>query len=100
MPAGYVIVEMKIADAERYNGYMASAPATVAAAAGKYLIRGGRCETLEGQWQPVRIAMLEFPSFEQAKAWYDSESYRAVRTKREGATEFFNMILVEGVPAA
>jgi uncharacterized protein (DUF1330 family) len=97
MPAGYVIVEMKISDAERYKEYMASAPASVTAAGGKYLIRGGRCETLEGQWQPARVAMLEFPSFEQAKAWYDSESYRAVRSKREGATDFFNMILVEGV---
>jgi uncharacterized protein (DUF1330 family) len=71
----------------------------VAAAGGEYLVRGGRHETLEGDWQPARIAMLRFPSFEQAKAFYDSEMYRLARAKRDGATEFFNLILVEGVAA-
>jgi uncharacterized protein (DUF1330 family) len=99
MPATYVMVEMKISDPERYKDYMAAAPSTVAAAGGEYVVRGGRCETLEGDWQPARIAMLKFPTFEQAKAWYDGEKYRAVRAKRAGATEYFNMIVVEGVPA-
>jgi uncharacterized protein (DUF1330 family) len=45
------------------------------------------------------MAMLKFPSYEAAKAWYDSETYRAARAKRAGATSFFNMILVEGVAA-
>ena len=100
MPATYVIVEMKISDPENYKAYMAAAPATVAAAGGEYVVRGGRCESLEGDWQPARVAMLKFPSFEQAKAWYDGEQYRAVRNKRAGTTEYFNMIVVEGVPAA
>jgi uncharacterized protein (DUF1330 family) len=100
MAAGYVIVEMKITDPERYKEYMAAAPATVAAAGGEYLVRGGRSETLEGDWQPVRVAVLKFPSYEKAKAWYDGEGYRAVRTKRLGATDFFNAILVEGAPAS
>jgi uncharacterized protein (DUF1330 family) len=100
MPAAYIIVEMKISDPERYKAYMAAAPATIAAAGGEYLVRGGRHETLEGDWQPARIALLKFPSYEQAKAWYDGEQYRAVRSKRAGATEHFKMILVEGVPSA
>jgi uncharacterized protein (DUF1330 family) len=100
MPATYVMVEMKVSDPERYKEYMAAAPSTVAAAGGEYVVRGGRCETLEGDWKPARVAMLKFPSFEQARAWYHSERYRAVRTKRAGATEYFNMIVVEGVPAA
>jgi uncharacterized protein (DUF1330 family) len=100
MPAGYVIVEMKVSDPERYRDYMAAAPATIAAAGGEYLVRGGRHESLEGDWQPARVAILKFPSFEQARAWYDAEQYRAVRAKRAGATEYFNMIVVEGVPAA
>jgi uncharacterized protein (DUF1330 family) len=95
----YVIVEMKITDPEQYKQYMAQAPAAVAAAGGEYLIRGGRTETLEGNWQPVRVAMLRFPSFDAAKAFYDGEMYRAARAKREGATEFFNMVLAEGVAA-
>ena len=100
MPAGYVVVEMKITDPERYGQYAAAAPETIAAAGGEYLVRGGRSETLEGQWSPVRLAILKFPSYEQAKAWYESERYRQARAKRAGATEFFNMVVVEGTPPA
>jgi uncharacterized protein (DUF1330 family) len=100
MAAGYIVVEMKISDPERYKAYMAEAPATIAAAGGEYLVRGGKSETLEGTWNPARLAILKFPSYEQARAWYDDERYRQVRAKRAGATEFFNMVLVEGVPTA
>jgi uncharacterized protein (DUF1330 family) len=100
MPATYIIVEMKVSDPERYKEYMAAAPATIAAAGGEYLVRGGRQETHEGDWQPARVAVLKFPSYEQAKAWYEGEAYRTVRAKRAGATEYFNMIVVEGVPPA
>jgi uncharacterized protein (DUF1330 family) len=97
--AAYVIVEMKVSDPEQYKQYMAAAPATVAAHGGEYIVRGGRHESLEGDWQPARVAVLKFPSYEQAKAWYDGEQYRGVRAKRAGATEYFNMIVVEGVPS-
>jgi uncharacterized protein (DUF1330 family) len=100
MPAGYVIVQMKVSDPERYKEYMAAAPATIAAAGGEYLVRGGRHESLEGEWQPARVAVLKFPSYEQAKAWYDGEQYRAARANRIGAAEYFHMIVVEGVPSA
>ncbi len=99
MSAAYIIVDMQITDMEQYKQYMAAAPAAVAAAGGEYLVRGGRFETMEGQWQPGRIAMLRFPDYEAAKAFYDGEMYRAARAKRLGATEFFNMVLVEGVAA-
>ena len=99
MPCAYVIVDMKVSDPEQYKQYMAAAPAAVAAAGGEYLVRGGRHEALEGDWQPSRIAMLRFPSYEGAKAFYDDEMYRAARDKRAGATAFFNMVLVEGVAA-
>jgi uncharacterized protein (DUF1330 family) len=99
MPAGYVIVQMKISDPEKYKEYMAAAPATITAAGGEYLVRGGRHESLEGDWQPARLAVLKFPSLEQAKAWYDGERYRAARARRAGATEYFNMVVVEGYEA-
>jgi uncharacterized protein (DUF1330 family) len=97
MPAAYLIVEMKVTDPEQYKRYMAEAPAAVKAAGGEYLVRGGRHEVLEGDWNPARVAMLRFPSYEQAKAFYDGEMYRAARRQREGTTEYFNMVLVEGV---
>ena len=99
MAPAYIIVDMLISDMEQYKQYMAAAPAAVAAAGGEYLVRGGRFETIEGNWKPARIAMLRFPSFDQAKAFYDSEQYRQARAKRAGATQFFNLILVEGVDA-
>jgi uncharacterized protein (DUF1330 family) len=82
---------------DQYRQYMAAAPAAVAAAGGEYLVRGGRFETLEGDWKPARIAMLRFPSFDAAKAFYDDEMYRAARAQRAGTTKYFNMVLVEGV---
>jgi uncharacterized protein (DUF1330 family) len=99
MPVAYLIVEMNVSDPEQYKQYMAAAPAAVKAAGGEYLVRGGRSETLEGDWQPHRVAVLRFPSYEQAKSFYDGENYRQIRTKRAGATEYFNMVLVEGVSA-
>jgi uncharacterized protein (DUF1330 family) len=99
LPDAYVIVDMQISDMEQYKLYLAEAPASVKAAGGEYLIRGGRFETLEGDWQPGRMAMLRFPSYDAAKAWYDSQAYRAARAKRLGATTVFNMVLVEGVSA-
>lgn len=99
MSAAYIIVDMQITDMAQYQQYMAMAPAAVAAAGGEYLVRGGQVETLEGHWQPSRVAMLRFPSFAAAKAFYDGEMYRAARAKRLGTTEFFNMVLVEGVAA-
>jgi uncharacterized protein (DUF1330 family) len=97
MPSAYIIVDMQISNPEQYKQYMAQAPAAVKAAGGEYLVRGGRFEVMEGNWNPARIAMLRFPSFEQAKAFYDGEMYRQARAQRDGATQFFNMILVEGV---
>ena len=99
MPAAYLIVDMQISDMDQYRRYMAEAPAAVKAAGGEYLVRGGQFEVLEGQWQPARVAMLRFPTYEQAKAFYEGEQYRQARAQREGATAFFNMILVEGVDA-
>ena len=98
-PFGYVIVDMQISNPEQYKEYMAAAPAAVKAWGGEYLVRGGKHEVMEGNWQPSRIAMLRFPSFEQAKAFYDSPHYVAVRTKRAGAVGYFNSVLVEGVAA-
>ncbi len=95
--SAYLLVEMQITNPEQYRQYMAEAPAVVKAFGGEYLVRGGKHESLEGGWTPHRVAILRFPSFEQAKAFYDSPQYTEVRAKRAGAVEYFNSVLVEGV---
>ena len=88
---------MQISDMDQYKQYMAAAPESVRKAGGEYLVRGGDLEVLEGDWRPRRIAVLRFPSYQAAKAWYDGELYTQARAKRKGATEFFNMVLLDGI---
>jgi uncharacterized protein (DUF1330 family) len=99
MPVAYLVVESNISDPEKFKQYMAAAPEVVKAFGGDYLVRGGRLQVLEGDWQPPRLTVLRFPSFEQARAMYDSPAYSHARSLRQGATACFNMVLVEGVDA-
>lgn len=98
--AAYIIADVKVSDPEKYKGYQALTPGAIAAAGGRFLVRGGQHDVLEGRWQPNRVVVLEFPTFAQAKAFYDSALYQEAKAKRAGATESFNMIVVDGVPAA
>jgi uncharacterized protein (DUF1330 family) len=95
MPA-YAIFDIVVTDSERYEDYKKLAPPAIAAYGGKYLVRGGRLDVLEGDWNPSRIVVLEFPTAGQAKAWIDSPEYREARALRH-ATATTNAILVEGV---
>jgi uncharacterized protein (DUF1330 family) len=94
--AAYVIVEIDITDAVGYKEYKKQAAATVHKYGGKYIVRGGKTEVLEGDWDPKRIVILEFPSMERAKEWLNCEEYREPRKLRH-ATAKTNMILVEGL---
>ena len=94
MPA-YVIVETDITDPERYARYMAASPAAVAEGGGRFVVRGGEVQVLEGEWHPPRLVVLEFDDLEAAQRWYDSPQYRTVRALREGAGNV-NMVLVPG----
>jgi uncharacterized protein (DUF1330 family) len=93
--AAYIIVDVKIHDPEAYEGYKKLTPASIAAYDGKFVVRGGATETLEGDWQPGRIVVLEFPSVERAKEWWSSEMYAPARQIRYNTAES-RMIVVEG----
>ena len=71
-------------------------PASVAAYGGRFIVRGGRTESLEGKWTPERIVILEFPTVERAKAWWSSAEYAEAKGLRQ-ATARTQMIVVEGV---
>lgn len=97
--AAYVIAEVQVTDAERYEDYRKLVPASVEWYGGRFLVRGGRAELLEGDRDPQRMVILEFESFERAKAWWASEEYREARDLRQ-RTALSRLILVEGVEAA
>jgi uncharacterized protein (DUF1330 family) len=94
--SAYVIVEIDIIDPVGYEEYKKLAGATVEKYGGKYIVRGGRAETLEGDWNPKRIVVLEFESMQRAKDWLNCEEYREPRKMRHRTAET-KMIVVEGV---
>ncbi|HZS85570.1 MAG TPA: DUF1330 domain-containing protein [Stellaceae bacterium] len=94
MPA-YFIVEVEVTDPAAYERYKPLAGASVARHGGKFLVRGGRAETLEGGWEPKRIVVLEFPSMEAARRFYDSPDYQEALKLRLAASRS-KAILVEG----
>ena len=83
--AAYVLVEIEIHDQELYDEYKKLTPETIKAFEGKFVVRGGSYEVLEGNWNPQRIVILEFPSVEKARAWWESESYSRARLIRQRA---------------
>ena len=92
----YVIVNVSIRDPERYKDYIQAATPTVAAHGGRYVARGGRAEKLEGDVSVNRVVVLEFPSYAQAKRWYDSPEYQVALAIRQSCSTG-TMILVEGM---
>lgn len=83
--AAYVIVQVTVTDPASYDVYKPLAAAAVAQYGGKYLARGGKAEDLEGKRPHARLVLLEFSSYEQAKAWYHSPEYQQAKAARAGA---------------
>ncbi len=96
--SAFVIANVDIQDPARYAEYVKLTPGSIAPFGGRFIVRGGRAERIEGTVTVHRIVLLEFPSYDQAKAWYDSEQYRVARAIRQSAS-VADLILVEGVPA-
>ncbi len=95
--AAYVIVGVEVVDPEPYREYQRQVPATLERYGGRFVVRGGAFETLEGDWRPRRIVVMEFPSVERAKAWHASPEYRAILPIRERHARTHFLTVVEGV---
>jgi uncharacterized protein (DUF1330 family) len=95
MPA-YVIAEVTVTDPQGFEEYRQMVPATVAKYGGKFIVRGGQMEKMEGNWEPKRLVILEFDSAERAKQWWASEDYREAKVLRQ-RTAMTNLVIVEGV---
>lgn len=94
--AAYVIVDVTINDPVEYETYKKLTPASIASYNGKFIVRGGQTEILEGEWQPGRIVVLEFPTLAIAKEWWASDEYGVAKIIRQRTAET-KMIIVEGV---
>jgi uncharacterized protein (DUF1330 family) len=94
MPA-YVIGEIEVTDTAAYDDYRKQVPATVEKYGGRFVVRGGRSEALEGGWSPKRLVVLEFPSMEQALKWYRSPEYAPLIALRQRGSRG-ELVAVEG----
>lgn len=94
--AAYVVVDIDVTDPVGYEEYKNLAGPAVVACGGKYLARGGATTTLEGDWHPSRLVILQFDSVEQAKRWWESPEYCDAKAIRQ-RTAHTQMVVVEGV---
>jgi len=91
----YAIVRVTVTDPEKYDHYKTLSPIAVEAYGGTFIARGGPSEVLEGEPDDRRVVLLEFPSMEAARTFYDSPEYLEAREARAGAAEM-HMQIVEG----
>jgi uncharacterized protein (DUF1330 family) len=94
--SAFVIAEIDITDPAAYEDYRRQVPDVIAHYGGKYIVRGGKVEALEGGWSPKRIAVVEFPSMEQALKFYRSPEYAPLLRIRQKASRG-KLVIVEGV---
>ena len=95
MPA-YIVVQIEVDDPVTYERYRQLAPPSIAKYDGRYLVRGGACEVLEGSWSPPRLVVLEFPTLERAREWWASPEYAEARALRQSSART-DMLVVPGI---
>jgi uncharacterized protein (DUF1330 family) len=93
--SAYVIAEIEVTDPAAYEDYRKQVPGVVAKYKGKFIVRGGRIESMEGGWSPKRMVVVEFPSMDQALKWYRSADYAPLIALRQKASKG-KLIIVEG----
>jgi uncharacterized protein (DUF1330 family) len=96
--SAYVIADIEVLEPVEYEDYRKLAGPTVAQFGGRYLVRGGKTEVAEGVWSPQRFVIVEFPSLEQAQAWYNSPEYSRAKAIRQ-RTARASVIFAEGLPS-
>jgi uncharacterized protein (DUF1330 family) len=95
--SAYLVIDINVTDPTIYEDYKQLAPPSIAQYGGRYIARGGQTETLEGDWRPTRLVILEFPTMEQARAWWASSEYADAKAMRLRSAKT-QMVLLEGLP--
>ena len=94
--SAYVVVDVEVTDPAGFEQYRSQVPASIARYGGRYVVRGGQTETLEGRWSPKRVVILEFPDRAAAKAWWSSPEYADAKALRQRCART-ELIVVDGV---
>ena len=94
--AAYLIADVEVIDSVGFEEYRQKVQATISAYGGRYLVRGGATEVLEGTWSPKRCVVLEFPNMARLKTWWDSPEYKPLRAIRERTTKS-HLVATEGL---
>ncbi len=94
--SAFLISDISVRDAGAFQTYRTRAAASIAHHGGRYLVRGGKIEQLEGTWSPRNIVIVEFSTIEQARAWYRSPEYASALEVRDEALSR-NLVLVDGI---
>jgi uncharacterized protein (DUF1330 family) len=95
-PPGYVIAEVEVTDPVTIKEYGEKAPQIMESFNGRYVVRGGKVQALEGEPPKGGVVVIAFDSAEKAREWYDSPAYAAIRPIRQGAAKS-RIFIVEGV---
>jgi uncharacterized protein (DUF1330 family) len=96
MPKGYWIAHVDVQNPDAYKNYVSANGVAFAKFGGRFLVRGGKTHTMEGDWSPRRLVVVEFPSVEQATAWWSSAEYAEAKALRQ-ATSASQLIIAEGI---
>ena len=94
--AAYAIAEVDVSDTEMFKIYMDLVPKTVEKFGGRYLVRGGEMEVIEGEWSPKRLVIIEFEDVDRGMEWYNSEEYSQALSLRHKSAQT-NLVFIEGV---
>jgi len=94
--AAYVVCDIEVTDPAGYEGYKALSGASVEQYGGRFLVRGGEVDILEGEWRPSRFVLIEFDDVEAARRWYGSPEYSQAREIRQEASKA-SFVLAPGV---
>ena len=95
--SAFVVFDVDIHDSARYQDFMTAVKPALAAAGARYLVRGGPHKVYEGDWQPRRIVILEFPSIAAWEAFYNGPVYQGLKTVREECSSA-RLVCVDGLP--
>jgi uncharacterized protein (DUF1330 family) len=94
MPA-FLIANIEVGDARAFQAYLDGGPAVVARFGGRYVLRGGRVEVLEGAWRPTRVVVIEFEDVETVRSFWSSPDYQALVPARDVGSTEVNLVIVD-----